>query len=320
MKIFCVGIDVAKLTFVAAIQFNDKYKSKSFNNNQNGFTELLNWLNKFSAEHYHYCMESTGKYGDALAIFLHNHDGLVSIVNPAKIKYFMKSRLARNKTDFIDAKLIRDYCELFDPSPWQPLPVEIQELQALVKRLDMLNNMLLQEKNRLENVDLIIKESIDSNIAHLKCEIKSIESRIKNHIDRSPVLKKNAELLKSIPGIGDKTTNKILAFLSHIEKFNTPKQLAAFIGLNPQHAQSGTSLNHSHLSKTGDAKLRKMFYMPALVAIQHEPNINAFYKKLVSKGKPKKVAICAIMRKLTHIIYGVLKSQKSFNSQLICSA
>lgn len=316
MKKICVGIDIAKLTFVAAIHINNKSKVKSFPNNEEGFKQFMEWLQQSSAEKYHCCMESTGKYGYALAFFLHKNNHVVSIVNPAKIKYFMKSQLARNKTDSVDAKHICSYCELFTPSQWQPLLAETQELQALIKRVDVLNEMLLQEQNRLQNVEAIIKESIDNNIAFLKDEIKNIEKMIIKHIDANSVFKKDSDLLKSIPGIGKKTIHKTLAFLSHIKAFDKAKQAAAFIGITPQHAQSGTSLNHSHISKTGDAKLRKMLYMPALAAIQCEPNIKAFYEKLVGKGKPKKVAICAVMRKLMHIIYGVLKSQKSFNPKL----
>lgn len=320
MKKFCVGIDVAKLSFVAAIKLNGKYKSKKFNNNKDGFKHFIEWLQEFSAEQYHCCMESTGKYGNALALFLHDNNSVVSIVNPAKIKYFMKSQLARNKTDPFDAKHICHYCELFNPALWKPLPLEIQELQALVKRVDTLSNTLLQEQNRLENVESGIKESIDNHIIYLKNEIKSIQKKINMYISDHPILHQDSKLLKSIPGIGDKTTNKTLAFLSHIKDFGKAKQVAAFIGLNPQQAQSGTSLNHTHISKTGDAELRKMLYMPALVAIQYEPNIKAFYEKLVGKGKPKKVAICAVMRKLIHIIYGVLKSQNPFDAKLICIA
>jgi transposase len=179
--------------------------------------------------------------------------------------------------------------------------------------------MVLQEQNRLENVESITQESIDNHISFLKNEIKNMEKIIAKHINANPILKKDSDLLKSIPGVGEKTTNKTLALLSHIKDFDKAKQVAAFIGINPQHAQSGTSLNHSHISKTGDAELRKMFYMPTLVAIQCEPNIKAFYEKLVCKGKPKKVAICAVMRKLMRIIYGVLKSQKPFNAKLICT-
>jgi transposase len=116
------ALHIAKLTFIAAIKVNEKDKVKSFSNNEEGFKNFVEWLQDFSAENGHYCIESTGKYGNALALFLHKKNSAVSIVNPAKIKYFMKSQLARNKTDSIDAKLIRNYCELFTPSLWQPLP------------------------------------------------------------------------------------------------------------------------------------------------------------------------------------------------------
>jgi len=317
MNTFYVGIDIAKLTFVAAIKISDKYKVKSFSNSNDGFKKLTEWLETFSDGNFHFCMESTGKYGNALALFLFKRNAIISIVNPARIKYFAKSQLVRNKTDSLDAKIIHEYCVIFTPPAWKPLPVEIQELQTLVKRLDTLNMLVLQEQNRLENIDDITNKSIDDHINYLKNDVTFIEKMIDEHINNHSSLHENSKLLRSIPGIGEKTTSKTLAFLSHISDFDSARKVAAFIGLNPQHAQSGTSLNYSHISKTGDAKLRKMFYMPALVAIQCEPSIRAFYEKLLSKGKAKKVAICAVMRKLVHIIYGVLKSQKPFDPQLI---
>ena len=104
MKTVNVGIDVAKLTFVAAIKIEGKDKVKSFDNCKEGFEIFMEWVQIFSSEKCHSCMESTGKYGNALALFLYNKNNIVSIVNPARIKYFMKSQLARNKTDPIDAK------------------------------------------------------------------------------------------------------------------------------------------------------------------------------------------------------------------------
>jgi transposase len=318
MKKMCIGVDIGKLTFVAAIKDpnKDKPKTKSFSNNEEGFKALLEWTEAYSTETYHVCMESTGKYGDKLATFLHAQNWIVSIVNPTKIKYFGKTQLARNKTDSIDSKLILQYCELFNPAIWQPMPAEVQALQELTKRLDTLNTMLLQEQNRLENVSEIIKESITDTISYLESEIKKVEKKIKVHIAENPRFKRQEALLASIPGIGEKTLSKIIAFLAEPTRFNDAKKVAAFVGLNPQHYQSGTSLNHSHLSKTGDADLRRMLYMPTLVALRYNPIIKAFYERLVGKGKPKKVAVCAAMRKLVHMIYGVLKSDTPFDPSL----
>lgn len=317
MKKISIGIDMAKDTFVAAIVINEKENVKQFNNNTKGFNSFMAWLKKSIDGDFHFCMESTGKYGNALAIFLHQHEFKVSVVNPARIKYFMKSQLSRNKTDSIDAKMIMRYCDFFNPELWKPEPKEIQELQALVRRLDTLGRIKLQEQNRLENADEIVKDSIVSNINSLIDEIKKIEDQIKQYINNNSILGQKDKLLKTIPGVASKTTNKVLAFLNNVEnKFDNAKKVAAFVGLNPQQSQSGTSLNYSHLSKTGSSDLRTMLYMPALSAIRCNPILKAFYERLLDKGKPKKVAICAVMRKLLHIIYGVLKSNQPFNEQL----
>lgn len=248
MNKVCIGIDIAKTTFMAAVKINDKYKVKSFSNNEKGFTHLLEWLNNIPAEHYHFCMESTGKYSVKLSSFLYDKNHVVSVVNPAKIKHFMRSQLTRNKTDPVAAQIIARYCELFIPAQWNPEPMEIQTLRAVVNRLDALINMGLQEQNRLENVEIAVKESITDTIDYLKKEMEKIEDKIKKHIDSHPQLKEKSDLLKSIPGVGEKTANKVLAFLNNMEKFNKAKQVAAFIGLTPQHRQSGSSLNHSYLS------------------------------------------------------------------------
>jgi transposase len=224
-----IGIDIAKKNFVAAIKIQDKIKLKTFTNNDKGFKQLLEWAKELPDEIIHFCMESTGKYGDKLALFLYAHKYIVSVINPAKIKFFMKSQLTRNKTDAVDAKFILTYCESFNPECWQPDPREIQELQELVKRLDVLINMKLQEQNRLENVSEVIRESILSTIEYLKNEIIKMEKRIENHIEIFPHLKEKADLLNSIPGIGDKTTSKIIAFLGNIKSFDKAKQMAALL-------------------------------------------------------------------------------------------
>lgn len=120
-------------------------------------------------------------------------------------------------------------------------------------------------------------------------------------------------MLDSIPGIGDRTIIKVLAFFGDVNRFGSAKQLSAYVGLNPKIRQSGTSLNSSSLSRMGNSKLRKMLYMPAVVAKQHNPAMKIFYDRLVANGKSKKLAICAVMRKLIHIIYAILTSNQPFD-------
>ena len=311
MKTISVGIDIAKLTFVAAVKMNASYHTKELPNNKEGFAELFDWLKQYSADNYNVCMEATGIYGNALATFSYNCGHTVYVENPAKIKHFISSQLTRNKTDMIDAKMIAHYGDLFKLKPWKPTAEKIQKLQALTNRLDVLVKLKTQEKCRLESAHEIAKDSILSLLEHLDNEIKSLKKQIKQYIDNDDKLKAKAELLRTIPALGAITIPKIIAFLGQVEDFKKPKQMAAFVGLNPQHAQSGTSLNKSSLCKTGKSELRKA----ALTAIKHNPILKEFYNKLLARGKPKKLAICAVMRKLVHIIHGVLNNNQPFNPE-----
>ena len=260
-------------------------------------------------------MESTGIYSQALACFLVAHDVMVSVVNPLKIKGFSQSCLVRNKTDKADAILIAKFCQAIQPSAWEPKPESITKLQSLVRRFDDLQKFYYQEQNRLEASDAIIIESIEKIQSMLQSEMEAIEKQIEAHIQSCQVLKDKQQLLISIPGVGDRTTSKLLAFCGNIEAFQHPKQLAAYAGLNPSHRTSGTSVNgKSRLSKMGNAEIRKALYMPALVAMKHNPIIKCFCEQLHQRGKPKMVVVCAAMRKLIHIIFGVLHSQKPFNA------
>ncbi len=145
MSKFFLGIDVSKTTFDVALLFiNNKVKTKKFSNNVKGFTELVEWLNKHKAHNLHICLEATGVYGDALSNFFFDNGYTLSVVNPAQIKGFTQSELSRNKTDQADAQIIARFCRAINPKPWQPKPLYIRELQALVRRLEALQDMLQQ--------------------------------------------------------------------------------------------------------------------------------------------------------------------------------
>lgn len=132
-----------------------------------------------------------------------------------------------------------------------------------------------------------------------------ITAHIKDHKDLSD----KSIILTSIPGVGDKTIAIVLAFLSNVQNFDSSKQMVAFVGLNPKLRQSGTSVRGtSRISKTGDARLRKSLFMPALSSIRYNPIIKEFAKRLDNTGKAKMTIVIATMRKLLHIIYGVLKN------------
>jgi transposase len=314
-----LGIDIAKLKFnVCLINTSGKLKHKVFSNTATGFEQLSEWLSKQRVERLHACLEATGTYGEALALYLHEAGHRVSVINPAAIKSFAGSRLSRTKTDRVDAELIARFCLAQEPPAWTPLPQEVRELQALVRRLESLQEMRVMEENRLSSgitVDLV-RHSVEEHLTYLNDEIKRTEELIRNHINSHPTLKQQSELLDSIPGIAETTAALLLSEITDINQYRSARQVAAYAGLVPRERQSGTSLRgRTHLSKIGNARLRRALYFPAITALRCSPFFQAWAKGLQERGKSKMSVICAVMRKLVHVAYGVLKTGKAFDPQ-----
>jgi len=316
MSNIILGVDISKLSFDVALLDDSKVKTKKFSNNSKGFCELTEWLKNKGIDTAEVCMEATGGYEAKLAQYLYDNKFKVSVVNPARIKGFAMSKLSRVKTDKADAELIAYFCKTMQPNLWQPTPLHIQELQQWVRRLDSLIANKNQENNRLDGTSGAVAINISTHIEFLDKQIKEVEESISNHIKKHKDLNDKSKLLDSIPGIGEKTIGVILAFLT-VENFDSAKQVAAFVGLNPKPRQSGSSVHGvSRISKTGNADLRKAFFMPAIVSLRFNPIIKDFAERLHNTGKSKMVVVIASMRKLLHIIYGVLKNQTPFNENI----
>jgi transposase len=317
MEATVVGIDISKKTFDVALLKGDRPKNGKFKNTPDGFTMFARWLRKEEAEGVHVCMEATWIYGENLATYLHDAGYVVSVVNPAKIKGFAQSELTRTKTDKADAGLIARFCRAMRPEPWQPPAPKTRRLLALVRRLDELNGMLNQEQNRFDTADDIVKPSIAEVIKMLEERIAQLRRLIREYIDNDPDLRARRDLIETIPGIGPATSAMVLAEFGDVARFQNAKCMASFCGLTPRHRQSGTSVRgKSTLSKTGSARIRKALYLPAVVAMSHNPLVRAFSLRLKENGKCTMVIIAAVMRKLIHIIYGVLKNGRPFNPQI----
>jgi transposase len=314
-----LGIDVSKLKFDAClVRDSGKFRHKGFPNTPAGFGQLSDWLAKHHVERAHACLEATGAYSDSLATYLHEQGHLVSVVNPAAIKAYAQSRLSRVKTDKADSTLIAQFCAERRPPQWRPLPREVRELQALVRRLDSLLEMRQMEANRLEvAATAAVSESLAGHLAYLDAEIAKTEQMIRTHIDSHPGLREQRDLLLSIPGIGSTTAAKLLGEILDVKLYQGARQLAAFAGLTPRPHESGSSVRkRAKLSKTGAPRLRKALYFPAIVAMHHNPHVKALSERLKERGKCPMQVIGAAMRKLVHIAYGVLKSGKPFDPEL----
>jgi transposase len=318
MSQFHLGIDVAKAKLDCALRLpNGKFRAKVIANSPEGFALLVTWLATHNAHQPHVCMEATGIYWEEVAQYLATAGLTVSVVNPAQIKAYASSRLTRTKTDAVDAKLIADFCAERQPTPWQARSEAEIALRALVLRLDALQTMRTQESNRLEVSRDAVRDDIQQHLDWLDADIKQLVETINDHIDHHPNLKEKRELLNSIPGIGERTSAVILAFYADTERFANSRQAAAFAGLDPRQHESGSSVRGKpRLSKIGHAFIRKSLYMPAMVTLYRTGWGKQFKARLAIAGKPPKLIIGAMMRKLIHVAFGVLKSGKNFDPAL----
>lgn len=322
-EIHAVGIDVSKRKLDIAVINGNKIKTKVFDNLSMGYSLLQAWLHErgLHPPNTHICFEATGPYSERLATTLAEAGWRVSVVNPARVKGFAQSELARNKTDKADAALIARFCAALNPEAWTPPPAAYRQLRSWVDRLQALKDMQQQELNRLDahhsNDQTDLVAHVQLHIDWLQAQIAKLESDIDDHIDRHPDLKNDAELMASIPGIGKTTAAKMLAYLGDVRRFNNAKALAAFVGVTPRQHQSGSSIHkRAMLSRSGHANARHALYMPGLVARRHNPALKQFGDRLRERGLAPQAVIGAIMRKLLHIIYGVVKSGNAFNLQL----
>ena len=311
-----LGIDLAKLTFDATLllMLTQRHHAQ-FPNTPDGFAQLHAWLLSHGVTDLHACMEATNVYWEALAAFLHGQGYTVSVVNPAQIKGFAQSQLLRSKTDKQDSATIALFCAQQSPRAWTPPSAAQYRLRALVRHREDLLQTRLQQQNRLRDTsDALVRGSLQLVLEAIESQIAAVGQQIKAHVAEHTELHGNQALLVSIVGIGTVTAVKVLAECAAMTQYERARAVAADAGLTPTHYVSGTSVHRrSRLSKVGNAGLRAALYWPAITAMRHCPAFKEFAARLAAKGKPKKVIICAVMRKLMHIIYGVLKHQTPYD-------
>jgi transposase len=310
-----LGIDVGKREIHAALLQHDRSTSKSVPNSAAGFKQLQSWLRNRRVEQVHACLEATGGWSEDLAVALCEAGHIVSLVNPMRIKAFAKSEMLRTKTDRIDAALIARFCRTHVPEPWTPPALEIRVLQGLVRRYQSLIQMRTEEQNRFQApmITSVIKASIEATLAHLDREIERVEREIHQLFDHYPPLRRQRELLTSIPGIGETTAARILGEMPNIAEFRNVKAVAAYAGLSPRHHESGSIHWRSRIAKTGNGNLRTALYFPAISAMRYNPLLRGFSDRLRERRKSNMTIIAAVMRKLLTLAYGVLKSDRIFD-------
>ena len=263
-------------------------------------------------------IEASGGLQNLTAATLSKAGIPVAIVNPKQVRDLAKALGQRAKTDAIDAKMIAEFGLRVQPKPSQ-LPDQTQILLAdLIKRRRQLVQAEVAEGNRLKRIQAKpVRRDIEVHIRWLERRITGIDKQINELIQDSPMWLANEKLLTSVPGVGPRTAHVMLGELSELGKLSR-RQIAALVGVAPYNHDSGKSRGKRYVSG-GRAPVRAVLYMAALTASRFNPVLSQFYRRLIEKGRPKKVALTAVMRRLLTILNAIIRDQNPWKSVSINS-
>lgn len=266
-------------------------------------------------------LEATGVYSLGLALALDRAPGVeVMVVNPRASHDFQRARLTRAKTDRVDALGLLDFLARMPFVAWTPPAPEVLALQQLTRRADQLKRELGREVARRHAVGFtpdesdVIAHDLELNIAHLRRRLKALHQAALAHVKAHPRLHELVQRLTSAPGIAHASAMRLLAELLVLPDHLKAPQWVAHAGLDPRPQESGSSIHKPRrITKTGNRHLRTALFMPALVAVRCHGHVKACYDALVARGKRPKQALVAVMRKLLHALWGMLKHAQDFD-------
>ena len=304
-----IGIDVAKATLdVACLPDGETW---TVTNDEPGLAELVPRLVALAPALV--VMEATGGF-ESLAAYALAKAGLpLAIVNPRQVRDFAKAMGQLAKTDALDAGILADFAQRVRPTP-RPLPDEAaQLLESLLTRRRQILEMLTAEKNRLGFARGPVKRDITQHIRWLEKRLADVDGDLQEAVAASPLYQVKADLLRSVPGVGQVTTLTLLATLPELGHLSR-HEIAALVGVAPVNRDSGT-MRGKRMVWGGRAPVRAVLYMAALVGLKHNPVLRVFYERLRAAGKPFKVAATACMRKLLTILNAMLKHNQRWDPQ-----
>lgn len=313
-----LGIDVSKLTLsvwlVNAGEVIEDGQYQTFANTANGFERLTAWLRNRKVALVWACLEPTSTYHEALAEYLADAGHRVSVANPRQVHRFADGINTQLKTDKQDAYLLARYCAHCQPAAWVVPSKAQRELRAMVRQWQSLKEDRQRYQNHLEPLPADAKDlqAPYRRLANaVEQEIATIYATITQFFTTHPELDRLRQLFETVDGIGPVTSITIVAEMGDMANFDDPRQAVAYAGLVPRMRQSGTSIHaRGGITKRGNRRVRTALYMPALSAKRCDSHLRAFAQRLHEKGKPAKVVIIAVMRKLLHILWGIAKSGK----------
>ena len=286
-----VGVDVAKAT----LQMHLQGSQIQFNNTPNGRSKLCKKLQNVAGAHV--VCEATGGYEAALVQDLHKVKKPVSVVNPAQVRAAARAKGQRAKNDPIDASGLTDFGQRYQPEATPPASKVQRQLNALTQWLKQLVDAQAVAKTQAEHHrEPFVRKQHQALIEHYQAQIKSVEAKLQKLLDQDQALKQRVECLDAIEGVGLRTALLVLAHLPELGQLNR-QEVGALAGLAPWTRDSGT-LKGKRCIGGGRSEVRLALYMSSLSVIRCNPILREFHQRLVAKGKPGKVALTAVMRKL----------------------
>jgi len=316
------GVDVSQdlLDVVARTDADTAARVAQFANTSVGHRQFIKWLTK-GGRSARVVLEATGVYSLDLALALDAAPRIeVMVVNPRAARKFAEACLQRSRTDTTMAIALQEYAVRMKFVPWTPPAMAVRKLRAIARRIAALTLEKTRELNRQHaagataDTPAVVVNDVAVNVRHLERRIAELERHAVALLSADAELQPVYQRLLSVCGIAQTTAIQLLGELLVLHADMTARQWVAHSGLDVRHVTSGTSVHKvPRISKQGNAHLRRILYMPALVASQREPHVRAFYDQLVAAGKTPLQALVAIMRKLLHAVYGMLKTKTDFD-------
>jgi transposase len=301
-----VGIDMSKDWFDVAV-LGEK-RTKQFTNTKKGIRDLVRWMGQFQPQLI--VVEATGGYEEALVLGLFEAGLPVALVSPQRVRQYARAKGRLAKTDPLDAHLLAEYGKAIQPRLFVGKSEARKRLSALVGRRNQLNAMLQAEKNRRRGQTGAVRSSLEKVIACLETELHQMDQEIQALLQEQPDLQAQEKLLRTAKSIGAVTAATLLADLPELGQLDR-QQVAALVGVAPMNADTGKKRGYRK-TKGGRPEVRRTLYMATLTGIRYNPVLKPHYEQLLKRGKEKKVALTACMRKLLVILNAMLRDQQPF--------
>ena len=321
---YAIGIDLSSEDFAVSVSTEPGiafHGSKVFANNLNGFNKLNAWLTdlKIKPQNIVICMEATGVYGERLCYFLNEHKYTIAVEPPLKVKRSFK--LDGHKTDAVDSLQIAEYALRFydELNMWEPREDIVEKMQALISTRELLVKQKTAASNSLKALNRKVVKSVvaikvlKSNIRMLTRKINALEREMDNLIDKKPEIRQTVNNLKTITGVQSLLSANMFVVTNGFTSERHHKQLSSYLKIAPLQHQSGTSVfKKPKTPKYGPSIMRKLLFMAALSAVNHNPVFKKYYLRKQAEGKAKKLVLNNFENKLIKIMCAMIRDQKPY--------